>query len=75
MKKRALWQLQRSFLLKIKVKNMAIKFLVEKTKNYTVMSNHHLKNTDLSLKGKGLLSLNGNVRSRRVYPRLHAENC
>lgn len=29
---------------------------VEKTKNYTVMSNHHLKNKGLSLKSKGLLS-------------------
>lgn len=32
-------------------------FRVEKTKDYTVMSNHHLRNTDLSLKAKGLLSL------------------
>jgi hypothetical protein len=32
-------------------------FRVEKTKNYTVMSNHHLKNKDLTLKSKGLLSL------------------
>ncbi len=32
-------------------------FRVQKTKNYTVMSNHHLKNTNLSLKAKGLLSL------------------
>lgn len=30
---------------------------VEKNKNYTVMSNHHLKNKDISLKAKGLLSL------------------
>lgn len=30
---------------------------VEKTKNYTVMSNHHLKERDMSLKAKGLLSL------------------
>jgi len=35
---------------------MAI-FRVEKNKNYTVMSNHHLKNKDLTLKSKGLLSL------------------
>lgn len=35
---------------------MAI-FRVEKTKDFTVMSNHHLRNTDLSLKAKGLLSL------------------
>ena len=32
-------------------------FRIEKTKNYTVMSNHHLKNIVLSLKAKGLLSL------------------
>lgn len=34
---------------------MAI-FRVEKTKGYTVMSNHHLRNPDLTLKAKGLLS-------------------
>lgn len=32
-------------------------FRVKKTRDYTVMSNHHLRNTDLSLKAKGLLSL------------------
>ena len=32
-------------------------FRVEKTRNYTVMSNHHLQNKSLSLKAKGLLSL------------------
>ena len=32
-------------------------FRVEKTKDYTVMANHHLRNTQLSLKAKGLLSL------------------
>ena len=31
-------------------------FRVEKNKGYTVMSNHHLRNKDLSLKAKGLLS-------------------
>ena len=31
-------------------------FHVEKTKGYTVMSNHHLRNHTLSLKAKGLLS-------------------
>ncbi len=30
---------------------------VEKNKGYTVMSNHHLKNKELSLKSKGLLSI------------------
>ena len=32
-------------------------FRIEKTRDYTDMSNHHLRNTDLSLKAKGLLSL------------------
>ena len=32
-------------------------FRVEKTNSYTVMSNHHLCNPDLTLKAKGLLSL------------------
>lgn len=30
---------------------------IEKTKDYTVMANHHLRNKTLSLKAKGLLSL------------------
>lgn len=32
-------------------------FRIEKTKDFTIMSNHHLRNTELSLKAKGLLSL------------------
>lgn len=32
-------------------------FRVEKTTGYTVMSNHHLRNKNLTLKAKGLLSL------------------
>lgn len=32
-------------------------FRVEKNKNYTVMSNHHFKEKEMSLKAKGLLSL------------------
>ena len=36
---------------------MAQIFHVEKTKNFTVMSNHHFKNKNLTLKAKGLLSL------------------
>jgi hypothetical protein len=31
-------------------------FRIEKTQNYTVMSNHHLRNKTLTLKAKGLLS-------------------
>lgn len=30
---------------------------IEKPRDYTVMSNHHLRNTNPSLKAKGLLSL------------------
>ena len=36
---------------------MAQIFCVEKTKNFMVMSNHHFKNKNLTLKAKGLLSL------------------
>ena len=32
-------------------------FRIEKTRNYTIMSNHHLQNRNLSLKAKGLMSL------------------
>ena len=32
-------------------------FRIERTRDYTVMSNHHLKNPELSLKAKGLLSM------------------
>ena len=32
-------------------------FRIERTRDYTVMSNHHLKNSALSLKAKGLLSM------------------
>ena len=39
-----------------KVSNKAV-FRIEKTRDYTVMSNHHLRDTDLSLKSKGLLSM------------------
>lgn len=35
--------------------DMAV-FRVERTRNYTVMSNHHLRDKSLSLKAKGLLS-------------------
>lgn len=38
------------------VSNMAV-FRIEKTHDYTVMSNHHLRDRSLSLKAKGLLSL------------------
>ena len=32
-------------------------FCVERTRDYTVMSNYHLKDTGLTLKAKGLLSM------------------
>jgi len=32
-------------------------FRVERTRDYTVMCNHHLKDSNLSLKAKGLLSM------------------
>ena len=32
-------------------------FRIERTRDYTVMSNHHLRNGNLSLKAKGLLSM------------------
>ena len=38
------------------VSNIAV-FRIEKTRDYTVMSNHHLRDRSLSLKAKGLLSL------------------
>ena len=31
-------------------------FKIEKNKNFTIMSNHHLQDKSLSLKAKGLLS-------------------
>lgn len=36
---------------------MSTVFRIEKNTNYTVMSNHHLKNRSLSLKAKGLFSV------------------
>lgn len=39
-------------------------FRVERNKGYTVMSNHHLRNKELSLKAKGLLSQTCGYQSR-----------
>ena len=36
---------------------MMVVFRIEKTRNYTVMSTHHLRNAGLSLKSKGLFSM------------------
>lgn len=44
-------------------------FRVEKTKDFTVMSNHHLRNTELSLKAKGLLSAtHRRIRAAAMWP-------
>ena len=47
----------RLFLSGKEVGSMAQIFRVERTKNFTVMSNHHFKNKNLTLNAKGLLSL------------------
>lgn len=36
-------------------------FRVEKTNSYTVMSNHHLRNTDLTLKANGTIILTSDL--------------
>ena len=38
-------------------------FRIERTRDYTVMSNHHLRNANLSLKAKGLLSMMLSLRN------------
>ena len=47
-------------------------FRIEKTRDYTVMSDHHLKDRTLTLKSKGLLSMMLPFSSRscvrRIYP-------
>ena len=43
-------------------------FRIEKTRDYTVMANHHLRNTKLSLKAKGLLSLMLSLPEDWDYP-------
>ncbi len=49
------WTLLFLFATKGGIREMAV-FRVEKNSGYTVMSNHHLRNRNLSLKAKGLLS-------------------
>ena len=39
-------------------------FRIEKTRDYTVMSNYHLKDRTLTLKSKGLLSMISPRRAR-----------
>ena len=43
-------------------------FRIEKTRDYTVMSNHHLRNAGLSLKSKGLLSMMLSFRRTGTTP-------
>ena len=43
-------------------------FRIEKTRDYTVMSNYHLRDRSLSLKAKGLLSLMLSLPEDWDYP-------
>ena len=43
-------------------------FRVERNTGYTVMSNHHLRNKELSLKAKGLLSQMLSLPENWDYP-------
>ena len=43
-------------------------FRIERTRDYTVMSNHHLRNGKLSLKAKGLLSMMLSLPEDWNYP-------
>ena len=43
-------------------------FRIERTRDYTVMSNHHLRNGKLSLKAKGLLSMMLSLPEAWNYP-------
>ena len=54
--------------------SMAQIFRVERTKNFTVMSNHHFKNKNLTLKAKGLLSLMLSLKYQAEQNRKTAEN-
>lgn len=53
---------------------MAQIFRLERTKNFTVMSNHHFKNKNLTLKAKGLLSLMLSLKYQAEQNRKTAEN-
>lgn len=43
-------------------------FRIEKTRDYTVMSNHHLKDRTLTLKSKGLLSMMLSLLTSGITP-------
>ena len=47
-------------------------FRVEKNKGYTVMSNHHLRNKELTLKAKGLLSQMLSLPEKWIKYRFHS---
>ena len=55
-------------------------FRIERTRDYTVMSNHHLRNANLSLKAKGLLSMmlslpeDWNYTTRGLAKRIYARH-
>ena len=49
-------------------------FRIEKTRDYTVMSNHHLRDMNLSLKAKGLLSMMLSLPEDWNYTRGLAKN-
>ena len=53
---------------------MAQIFRVERTKNFTVMSNHHFKNKKLTLKAKGLLSLMLSLSDDWNYTEISGKN-
>ena len=53
---------------------MAI-FRVERNKGYTVMSNHHLRNKELTLKAKGLLSQRKRVPTSIKSPFSSDDDC
>ena len=54
---------------------MAQIFRVERTKNFTVMSNHHFKNKNLTLKAKGLLSLMLSLKYQAEQNCIFRKNC
>ena len=62
------------FCLERKWGSVAQIFRVERTKNFTVMSNHHFKNKNLTLKAKGLLSLMLSLKYQAEQNRKTAEN-
>ena len=50
-------------------------FRVERNRGYTVMSNHHLRNRDLTLKAKGLLSQMLSLPENWDYTQIGRASC